>query len=209
MWAGIRCLNVALLMLVTLPAPAQMGGKLGFMSKRTGFFVLTSTSYNGNLGGLAGADAKCLTELTSLDWKGKTRAILDSQHVKAFLCATNNCSSPRPFTSYYFATAGSTTSGGGLMITDENSKGPSNNENWGAVDKFNVTGGRYWAGRASVDGTQYDTLASSFNCADWLSNSLVVPGATGLPSTTTGSRWFDASNTPCNESHRLICLVHP
>jgi hypothetical protein len=41
----------------------------------TGYFVLTNSTWNGNLGGFSGANAKCLSELTgNTNWKYYTAA---------------------------------------------------------------------------------------------------------------------------------------
>src|SRR5262245_21585528 len=48
----------------------------------TGYFVLTNTTYNGNLGGFVGADALCLTELTTnTNWRGYATANANGQLV--------------------------------------------------------------------------------------------------------------------------------
>jgi len=57
-----------------------------------GYFALTATSWTGDLGGLSGADAHCLTELsaTHKTWKGYATANANGQltasKVHAFLC---------------------------------------------------------------------------------------------------------------------------
>jgi len=56
-----------------------------------GYFVLTSSTFTGNFGGLSGADSQCLTELTTTHttWKGYSTALANGQlvsgNVHAFL----------------------------------------------------------------------------------------------------------------------------
>ena len=55
-----------------------------------GFFVLSKTTYTGNLGDLSGANASCLTDLTTnTGWKGystaNSRGLLTGAKVFAFL----------------------------------------------------------------------------------------------------------------------------
>src|SRR5690606_20693223 len=83
----------------------------------SGFFVLTETIYDGNLGGLNGADAKCLTELTTkTNWKNYALAQANGQltvaKVKAFLCSTGAaCNNATPLATYYFAAVGDSSKG--------------------------------------------------------------------------------------------------
>ena len=79
-----------------------------------GYFVMSKSTWTGNLGDLSGADAKCLTELTTnTGWRGymdaNSRGILISGHVHAFLCDgasyPGTCTTPQANTRFFFADA--------------------------------------------------------------------------------------------------------
>src|SRR5258708_40002302 len=86
----------------------QTGAYQPTIPANSGFFVLTSTTYDGNLGGLAGADAKCLTELTgNTNWRGYSPAHNNGQLVgsqgHALLCGQFRFTNLMPGTTYKFA----------------------------------------------------------------------------------------------------------
>ena len=96
----------------TLPVKTQRGTSTG-----TGYFVMSHDTWTGNLkgaaaSGIAGADAKCLSDLTTYtSWMGysdaNSRGLLDSTHVKAFVCVSGpTCNNPTASTTYYFAECG-------------------------------------------------------------------------------------------------------
>jgi len=125
-----------------------------------GYFVITQTKYNGNLGGLDGASAACLTELTTnTNWRGyadaQSRGMLDIAHVQAFLCdggawAAIFCNNLLPLTTYYYARVGNTNAGGASFTTNQYGEGPGPNDtnSWASANRF---GGAYtyWANRDS------------------------------------------------------------
>lgn len=73
----------------------------------SGYFVMTNGTWSGNLGGLAGADAKCLSDLTTnTGWMGyadaNSRGLLVAAKVHAFICSTSAvCNNLMPPTSDY------------------------------------------------------------------------------------------------------------
>jgi hypothetical protein len=194
----------------------------------TGYFVLTETTWNGNLVWLSGADTKCLTELqTTYDWMGKTdansRGMLVSGNVKAFLCghtpgATGSgCNNLIPGATYTFARANKTTVGGATFTADKNGLGPNNNQMWSGTNYF---GGAfaYWTGRDTTSDTKWVEQSTGNNGSEycgaasapyeWSSNSGSVYGVAGYSNSNNSQRiWF--SYTPCSSSLRLICMVHP
>lgn len=100
----------------------------------SGHFVLTSTTYNGNLGGLSGADARCLTELTTnTSWRGYASANANGQlvagTVHAALCISN-CTNLMPLTTYFFAKVGDASAGGASFMSDSNGLAPNDSANW-------------------------------------------------------------------------------
>ena len=141
----------------------KFGGAVwqGAKPSGTGYFVMSKSTWNGNLGGLAGADAKCLTELTTnTGWKGyadaKARGILTSGHVRAFLCDfesgfyPGSCNTPQASTTFYFADANNSAHGGNRFTTDANQLGPYDFADWGQESYFGASY-TYWSGRSYYD----------------------------------------------------------
>ncbi|MBY0315479.1 MAG: hypothetical protein K2Q26_08165 [Bdellovibrionales bacterium] len=206
--------------------PPFTGGAGGDELPR-GYFVSTYFTYNGNLGGLAGANATCLNELTSYPWKGKadadSRGLLNSTKVKAFLCDSSTCNNAVSFTRYTFASVGSTTIGGSTFTTDINGSAPLDSSSWSGSGYFSNSF-TYWSGRdmASTSTTAWGTTAFSSTCSNWSSNLGTVYSSTGNTSSTNQNRWishkydngygsfyYSGSGNACNTSYKLICIVHP
>jgi len=187
--------------------PATMWRKKG-----NGYFVQTSAGTTGNLGGLAGADEFCLTDLQTYDWKGKAEAgTLTSSRVKAFLCDDTTCINPLPNTTYFFATSDYPTHGGASFTTDSNGRGPNDTNNWDAITHF---GGAwyYWSGdRGNTSSTLWGTapMASGNSCSNWTAGASSDGGLGGAPTYQDGYRWNDSQLTACNQNFGLICMVHP
>jgi hypothetical protein len=175
-----------------------------------GYFVLTNTSFNGNLGGLAGANSICLTELETYDWKGKSSAgTLDSTRVKAFLCTSSGCNNLLPNSNYYFAVAGSTGAGGAMFSTNSSGLGPNNAAPWGQSDHFNAAAGTvWWTGRAAgTDSATWPASNSGSHCSNFTSSLSTTSGMRGVPYSTS-SRWGFVGST-CDNNFRFICFVNP
>ncbi|MGR9117078.1 MAG: hypothetical protein ACU85E_15055 [Gammaproteobacteria bacterium] len=179
-----------------------------------GYFVMTATTWNGNLGGLNGADSKCLTELstTYTDWNGysdaNSRGLLDSTHVKSFICDnTSSCNELMPLTTYYFAAAGNASAGGASFTTDSSGKGPQDNAIWSAANYFSGSY-EYWTGRTTTNSTLWSTGpgSSSGRCNQF--NTTGDSGIYGNAGNTGGGRW-NTGQTGCNNTKSLICFVNP
>ena len=184
----------------------------------SGYFVLTATTWNGNLGGLAGADAKCLTELgtTYTSWRGYSTANSNGQiiasKVKSFLCGTT-CNNLMPLTTYYFARADSGTPGGASFTTDASGLGPGNANAWSAANYFSGTYS-WWSGRI-VSGSNFCSTAYNSGGAfytacssNWASSSSGITATYGATANTDTKRWFESTST-CDLSLYLICFVNP
>ena len=127
---------------------------------RNGYFVLTSTTYNGNLGGWLGANASCLTELTTnTTWKGYSTANSNGQLVAskvfAFICDGFICSNLMPATTYAFAHVGSATDGGNTFTTDNSGIGPNDSADWSGANYFNGSY-TYWTNEATTSNTAWE-----------------------------------------------------
>ncbi len=181
----------------------------------SGYFVLTHTTWNGNLGGLSGADAKCLTELgtTYTSWRGYTTANSNGQitagKVHAFLCDVYSCNNLMPLTTYYFAYANSGTPGGASFTTDASGLGPGDSAIWSAANYFSGSYA-YWTGRDDPSSTLWSGDAindNSSTCSSWANSSSETAGA-GSSGYTDSRRWW-ATLSGCNTTRRLICFVNP
>ncbi len=178
-----------------------------------GFFVLTESKYDGNLGDIAGADALCLTEMQNKNWKGKSVATVNSTTVKAFLCDHGSCNLGTPNATYYYAIAGDTSTGGASFTTNASGYGIVGSDSWATPQHF---GGyySYWVGgrdRVAQPGTQWedDNYSSNIECSQqWDSASNTNVGGIGTSGSHDNKRWL-ATNAPCNIPQRLICFVHP
>lgn len=186
----------------------------------SGYFVLTHTTWDGNLGGIAGADAKCLTELgtTYTSWRGYTTANSNGQitagKVHAFLCDQNGtCNNLMPLTTYYFAYANSGAPGGASFTTDASGIGPNNSNPWSAANYFGGTY-TYWTNREDDPGggvtpTKWVNAHGDGNdCSAWTNPGSGGIGNYGNSSTNDALRWW-GGGAGCNITRRLICFVNP
>jgi hypothetical protein len=162
---------------------------------------ITSLVYDGNLGGLAGADAKCNALASSAGLTGTFTAWLSDTLEDARSRVTH---SPHP----YVDTRGTIvandwadlidgTIDAAIMFDEDGIIGDGGNEAWSATD---------------TDGTQAPGTSAASTCSDWTSNAATGPIAlTGLYSAT-DANWTDcvaaggcvAAN--CNSPVRLYCF---
>jgi hypothetical protein len=186
----------------------------------SGYFVLTQTTYDGNLGGISGADAKCLTELTTnTTWNGystaNSRGLLNSSHVYSFVYSFTTGHALMPLTSYYFARVGSASAGGAFFTTDSSGIGPADSSIWSAANYFS-TSSSYWSGRNSTDSTHWTNSAynccGNQDCSNYGSNNPGINGFSGNVGYTDYNRWIingTYSTTTCNTMQPMICFVNP
>lgn len=178
----------------------------------TGYFVLTHAQFTGDFGGLAGANAACLTELQTKPWLGHDQATLTSANVRAFLCDTTICQDPLPNTVYRFARANNLTAGGGSFATDPYGRGPGDTNSWAANSNLFGQTSDYWAG--SRDNTfanlwgisRPEDTGSSQCCEDWTTQA--SSGRNGNTNSTSAQRWNEQP-IGCATSLRLVCMVDP
>lgn len=181
-----------------------------------GYFVLLDTTYTGNMGGLSGADAICLTRLQNDAWLGKAEAQavnqLTSSKVKAFLCSSSGCNQAKPNTLYKFARATIPTAGGAEFTTDASGLGPNDSADWSGTAYFG-TFESFWTNRASSNTVTWSAAPYSTNtantCLDFTSavensNTLRL----GNAHQTNHYRWSYFADT-CNNPFRIVCMVHP
>jgi hypothetical protein len=178
-----------------------------------GYFVLSKSTYDGNRGGLSGANATCLTELTTnTGWLGYSTALaagqLTASNVQAFMCDNTSCNNFVPNATYYFANA-NTAIGGASFTTTAGGYGPQDNANWIGATYFgaNTT---YWTGMtgSGVGLNATYGASSTLNCTAWTSNSAAVQGEDGTSNSISGGR-FNVANNVCSTPLHLICMVQP
>jgi len=180
-----------------------------------GYFVMTATTWNSGFGGLTGADANCLTEIstTYTDWNGytdaNTRGLLTGTKVKAFLCDRVGCNNLMPLTTYYFATAGDSAAGGASFTTDASGDGPNNAAIWSAANYFSGSY-EYWTGRLTGSSTIWGSFSSTAGDSDfgWVNGSGINTAITGIAASTASDRWSLAPK-PAPNNYSLICFVNP
>lgn len=186
----------------------------------TGYFIITKTRWNGNLGNLAGADQKCLTELTTnTDWMGfadaNARGLLIANKVRAFLCRTLNgnqdgpCNTPIPLATYYFARVGAPNVGGASFTADGEGRGPQDNNMWSSYNYFGGTY-LYHSYQSTISTSLWGNVGGSFgyDCSNWTSGASTL-AQYGNTSATDNKRWRDSGYLSCAEEREIICMVDP
>jgi hypothetical protein len=205
------------------PAPTAPAG--------SGYFVLSVSTWNGNLGGIAGADAKCVTELTTnTGWMGysdaSSRGLLNSSHIHAFLTSVSGASNNlMPLTKYYYASAQSSLYGGAYFTTDSNGQGPGDSVAWSAANRFGSSA-VFWASRGDASGcgnatsfgtSSYSCSVRPSNCQTWTSSLSSDIGGVGNTASTSNARWggYASGSTAnfaqdtCDTALPIVCFVNP
>ncbi len=186
----------------------------------SGYFVMSGGTYNGALNDLPGADATCLTDLTTnTGWQGYSTANSNGQlvaaKVHALLCDWNTCGNLLPLTTYYFANAGNSSAGGASFTTDSNGAGPNDSADWGAANYFSGSY-TYWTGNPGNTSTAWATVAPgaifttnvcAASTSQWVNGSYNL-GIVGQSANANGNRW-DANAFGCGSTFNLICFVNP
>lgn len=174
--------------------------------------ILSNNGWNGGLGGLAGANAKCLTELTTYDWYGKAGVTLDATTVKAWLCDGSSCQDLQPNTGYLFGLANTATSGGASLYTDGSGLGPGLDmmvhvagSLWSQVSYLGAAV-QFWTGRSAGTNSTWGA-GHADHCLDWVSTSNLVYGRTGGTGATPMTAVWSINSFGCNVSRRLLCAV--
>lgn len=173
-------------------------------STSVGILVLTQTSYTGAMSGLTGANAACLTELSSKEWLGKARYSLSAANVRAFLCDTTTCNNLAPLKMYTFARAGNIDTGGGAFTTDIFGRGPRDANTWDGSSYLgsNIS---YWTGRgAGPGGTMWSLGPHTSHCGGWTLTT--GSGTQGISNYSNQSRW-NQTTASCGGVAPMICIV--
>jgi len=163
------------------------GGGGGTTSRKKVF--VTSTSWNGNLGGVSGANAKCQAAANSAGLSGTYKAWIST-------------SSSSPSSSFAKSSNGY-----------EDTKGNKIADSWsdltdGSIDrKINYTeGGSTFTKGVWTGTTKNGTLESSTRtCSNWTTNSSSKKGRRGY-SNYSSSAWTDYYTSTCNGTRSLYCF---
>lgn len=148
--------------------------------------IFLSATYNGSLGGLAGADAKCQTEANNASLSGTFKAFLSD--------STTNVKDR------LFHNTGPYKRKDGALIAND----------WDAL----ISGSIDNAINIKADGSSSDggvwtgtttTFTTGAHCSDWTDNSPFASGKAGL-TTGVGSAWVDNSSPTCNIPGSLYCV---
>ncbi len=176
-----------------------------------GYFVLTSTTYNGNLGGRAGADSICLNDLTANDWMGKadavSRGLLSADKIVPLLSFTSGYGNLMPVTQYFFARSGQPATGGGDFTTDWAGQAPGWPNPWSGYNYFNGAAD-YWIGSRGYTANTFgvDGCCNSY-CSNWTNGTNSESSGTGSAAGYGYLRYTGSAS--CDSQRYLICIVNP
>ena len=152
---------------------------------------ITSTTYNGNLGGLSGADAKCQARATAADLGGNWKAWLSDNTTSASSRLTHS-------TLPYKLINGSTIANNWSDLIDGTLQNPINITETGSFQGNYVYSGTNSNGEIMNPGTS--------KCADWtVSNVANGPGLLGH-SGYTDYRWSWGTSYSCANQYPLYCI---
>jgi hypothetical protein len=200
----------------------NVGWTTGTPPPTHGYFVMSEdvTGGGGSLGGLVNAHSFCFNSLNNGTWLGKgeaqARGILDSAHVRAFLCDGSTCENGLPNTQYLFASVQNTSDGGAAFTTDGAGLGPNDSALWNDPSYFGDMGtnplNRVWTGRNIGSSTTWSNVPPTdpaMHCGGWLDNGGM--GMTGrIAAFGTELRWSQGTMAcGTTTSASLICFVHP
>lgn len=138
---------------------------------------VTTSAWNGNLAGFAGANTKC----NGATNKPKNGAPGTGKTYKALL----NSNNATVFGTAYYRTDGltliATATGGNLVGANS------------LTNAISTTSNAAWTGAA-------------YNCSNWTSSDRTVAGSTGKINVST-SEWWTPNSTLCNNTSRLYCVA--
>jgi len=175
------------------------GSGISSVSKRV---FVTATANNGNIGGIAAADALCVADANNPAGvgSGTWRAMLvDGTNRRA--CTAATCTDPAQNIAWAFAPLTPyVRSNGSTAIFTTNSAGVF--DFVGSLSNSFGTAGTYWTG-LNIDWTTFTDL-----CGNWLSNAGgAVHGARGSATVTTNVSISGAGGGPqCSNSYKLLCV---
>lgn len=149
---------------------------------------ITRASFNGNLGGIAGADAKCQAVAEARGFGGLWRA---------FLSTTNVFARDRlPAIGRFVRVTGEVVANSREDMLDGSLIVPVLYDETG----LEITPNRAWTGSAANG-----TVIAGNNCDDWtLGTTTTTPGLIG-DATSASGQWINLQNSGCGGMQRLYC----
>jgi hypothetical protein len=154
---------------------------------------LTSTTYDGNLGGLAGADEKCQARANAANLGGTWRAWLSDSQTSASSRITQT-------NGKYVLLNGQTVANNWADLVDGTIQNPINvNEFMGSPNYKSCV----WTS-TKADGSAYLPVANITLCSDYTAadTNYSICGHNGV----TGSEWTNWSSDRCDQFHPLFCF---
>jgi|GEM_PF-6256392 len=177
---------------------------------------VTSSFWNGDLGGLSGADSKCMNDNNNLNRGDSTyqyKALLGANDVClinpfGFGCTNWDYQQRYPGTNWvlypdtnYYRSDGATL----ITTSTADAKLPSSNGSW-----TNNIGSQVeaWTGFTSDWAIQTITAVDNYACDNWtVGNNLSVEGYYGNPSTTGASTWSGNSRNCGQVQYSIYCVL--
>lgn len=156
---------------------------------------VTSTAYNGNLGGLIGADMKCTNDATAAGIAGSYRAILSG--------LTEPANTRLTISGEVFMKSGPgdvTVFAAGADFWNSAPQTPINIDENENVTNLLVSE-EPWTGTDPVGG-----IAAATTCNDWTNASFGIMGVTGNTHNMTASNWVNDNGWFCDDLRRLYCI---
>lgn len=152
-------------------------------------FVTTAT-YNGNLGGLSGADAKCQSEADGALLGGTWKAILSNGGVSAASRISIAAAAP-----VY------------NMLGELVATGPGELWSGTVLNKLAYdTSGNLLPLTEVWTGSNGNGLGAAEHCLDWFIDAGVQIGIWGMPADLTPTSWISASTHTCDNLLSLLCI---
>lgn len=160
---------------------------------------VTSQFFDGNLGGVSGADLKCQQAANNGGLPGKFKSWIDDDGTfpdipTRFRQSTQN---------YVTPIANNTIASNWSNLVSGTLSSSLNQTEFGVTAPSNISTD-IWTGALS-DGTNNTVGANGDHCSNWTSNSSGLTGSFG-DFTTTGSGWSYTSTGSCDTPRRLYCI---
>jgi alpha-tubulin suppressor-like RCC1 family protein len=163
------------------------------------YVFVTSETYDGNLGGIDGANLKCQSLAEGAGLIGTYKAWLSNENIYPSMATDGRVARKKGFnqiTGDYKLTDDTVVANGWSDLVDNTL----DNEIDVDEDGNSISTSYVWT-NVDEDGSNKGTDS----CGGWLSNSASVDGVYGERSSSTGT-WTDSSTQSCDNSARLYCV---
>lgn len=185
------------------------GGGGGGNGKSYARFFVTSTTYDGNLGGLAGADAKCQARATAASLGGTWKAILSDSTTNAYArmkfrtkpvydLAGRLLWNPSKEISYF--------NGANAIVYPPPFSAPGGMDGYTVLATYPYTtelGSTTSSAEVWTGSSHKGEVVAGYHCTDWSSTAGTAwVGNTGFVTTS----WMYYTTRACSTTYRLYCL---